>query len=272
MNKIGVGIITCNRTEYLRELLVSLVSCESIVNELVVVNDGKPVTDFDLHQGTWIDNESNLGVGKSKNKAIEHLLSRDCKYVFLLEDDIVIKDKDVFYRYIKACELTGIQHFNFAFHGNDNYNHDGTKAIKLRVEYSKDLAINLYPNVYGAFSFYTKMCIEKVGYMDPFYFNAMEHVDHTNEIIKHGMHPPFRWFADIAESEKYISEIDNGHSGSEIRRDETWVHNFHKAADYFAIKQGFDVRSPYTRQATKDEVINSLNQIKQAYGQKSTGR
>jgi len=40
MNKIGVGIITCNRPDYLRQLLVSLVLCENIIDQLVVVNDG----------------------------------------------------------------------------------------------------------------------------------------------------------------------------------------------------------------------------------------
>lgn len=270
MNKIGIGIITCNRADYLRKLLNTLTKCENIINELVVVNDGVPVSDFDLSQGVWIDNKTNQGVGRSKNSAIEYLLAKGCEYIFLLEDDIVIKDTSVFQKYIKASKITGIQHFNFAFHGSANYNPDGTAAVRLRVEYSKDVAVCLYPNVYGAFSFYTRKSIEEAGYMDSFYYNAMEHVDHTNEIIKKNMHPPFRWFADIADSEKYISEIDSDHSGSEIRKDETWIQNFHKAADYFAKKQGFDVRVP-SQTATKDEVINTLNNIKRTYGQKSTG-
>jgi len=270
MNKIGIGITTCNRSNYLRGLLNTLVQCDEIIDELVVVNDGKSINDFDLPRGVWIENETNLGVGRSKNKAIEYLMAKGCKYIFLLEDDIIIKDKEVFNKYIKASQVSGIQHFNFAFHGIDNYNPDSTPATRLKVEYSKDVAVCLYPNVYGAFSFYTRKCIEEVGYMDNFYYNAMEHVDHTNEIIKKNMHPPFRWFADIADSQNYISEIDQGHSGSEIRRDETWVQNFHKAADYFAKKQGFDVRVP-SHTASKDKVIETLNIIKRTYGEKNTG-
>jgi GT2 family glycosyltransferase len=41
--KIGVGIVTCNRPDYLRKLLVSLVPCENIIDSLVIVNDGKPI-------------------------------------------------------------------------------------------------------------------------------------------------------------------------------------------------------------------------------------
>jgi GT2 family glycosyltransferase len=267
-NKIGIGIITCNRPEYLRRLLVSLVQCESIINELVVVNDGKPINDFDLSQGEWIENEVNLGVGKSKNIALKHLLEKECDYIFLLEDDIIIKDKDVFNKYIEASKLSGIQHFNFAFHGNDNYLPNGAPAERLRVEYSKDVAVCFYPNVYGAFSFYTKECLEDVGLMDEEYYNAMEHVDHTFFISQAGMTSPFRWFADIADSNKYIEELDKNHSGSEIRRDGKWIANFQKAVARFAEKSKINVTGPTDVFWTKDQTIDIVKQIKKKYGKK----
>jgi len=267
-NKIGIGIITCNRPEYLRRLLVSLVQCESIINEFVVVNDGKPINDFDLSQGEWIENEVNLGVGKSKNIALKHLLKKECDYIFLLEDDIIIKDKDVFNKYIEASKLSGIQHFNFAFHGNDNYLPNGAPAERLRVEYSKDVAVCFYPNVYGAFSFYTKECLEDVGLMDEEYYNAMEHVDHTFFISQAGMTSPFRWFADIADSNKYIEELDKNHSGIEIRRDEKWIANFQKAVARFAEKSKINVTGPTDVFWTKDQTIDIVKQIKKKYGKK----
>jgi hypothetical protein len=76
------------------------------------------------------------------------------------------------------------------------------------------------------------------------------------------MHPPFRWFADIANSDSYISEQDKSHSGSTIRKDQSWVQNFHNMADYFAKQNGFDVRDPYAKVATKEVVIESLKNIK----------
>jgi GT2 family glycosyltransferase len=267
-NKIGIGIITCNRPEYLRRLLVSLVQCESIINEFVVVNDGKPINDFDLSQGEWIENEVNLGVGKSKNIALKHLLKKECDYIFLLEDDIIIKDKDVFNKYIEASKLSGIQHFNFAFHGNDNYLPNGASAERLRVEYSNNIAICFYPNVYGAFSFYTKKCLEAAGLMDEEYYNAMEHVDHTFFISQAGMTSPFRWFADIADSNKYIEELDKNHSGSEIRRDGKWIANFQKAVARFAEKSNINVTGPTDVFWTKEQTIDIIKQIKKKYGKK----
>jgi GT2 family glycosyltransferase len=264
-NKIGIGIITCNRPEYLRRLLASLVQCESVIDELVVVNDGKPINDFDLSQGEWIDNKVNLGVGKSKNLALRHLLEKKCDSIFLLEDDIVIKDKEVFNKYIEASSISGIQHFNFAFHGNDNYLPNGAPAERLRVEYSKNIAVCFYPNVYGAFSFYTKECLERVGLMDEEYYNAVEHIDHTYEVYLKGMTSPFRWFADIAGSEQYIEELDRNHEQSTIRKDQRWILNFHKAADRFKQKYNIDIRNPYEKQATKQEVIIWVKKIKKRY-------
>lgn len=260
--KIGVGIITCDRPDYLKKLVKSLDDIS--VNELVIINDGEKQLD-----GGKIDvinnKPSRQGVGKAKNRALNRLKNND--YIFLLEDDIVIKDKNVFDKYITASKLSGIQHFNFAFHGVDNYKPDGTPAVLLRLDYSSDVSVYLYPNVYGAFSMYTKTCISQVGLMDEYYYNAMEHVDHTASIIEAGMHPPFRWFADIADSNKYIEEIDRAHSGSEIRRDQKWVENFHKAADHFTQKFGFDVRNPQATITSKEETVNKLKQIKKQYGQ-----
>lgn len=261
--KIGVGIITCDRPDYLKKLVKSLDGIS--INELIIINDGEKQLDGDkikVHNNT----PSKQGVGNAKNQALKYL--KDCDYIFLLEDDIVIKDTTVFQKYIQASKLSGIQHFNFAFHGTDNYLPSGQPAIRLKLDYSPEVSICLYPNVYGAFSMYTKKCIEEVGLMDEFYYNAMEHVDHTASIIKAGMHPQFRWFADIADSDKYIKEIDKAHSGSEIRRDQKWIENFHKAADYFAKKFGFDVRNPHTITASKEETINTIKQIKKLYGQR----
>ena len=97
--KIGVGIITCNRPDYLRGLLNTLPL--TVINELVVINDGKPVSGFELPQGTWLDNPVNLGVGKSKNRAMKHLYDNGCEFVFIIEDDMLIKESSVFHKYIE---------------------------------------------------------------------------------------------------------------------------------------------------------------------------
>jgi|LakMenEpi03Aug12_release.lakeMendotaPanAssembly.Ray.scaffolds.fasta_scaffold461007_2 glycosyltransferase involved in cell wall biosynthesis len=261
--KIGVGIITCDRPDYFKKLIKSLEGIS--ISDFYIINDGEKQIN-----GGGVKTHNNIppkqGVGKAKNQALRYL--KDCDYIFLLEDDIIIKDKTVFAKYIEASKISGIQHFNFAFHGVDNYFSDGSPAVRLKLDYSPTVSVSLYPNVYGAFSMYTKKCIEEAGLMDEFYYNAMEHVDHTTLIIKANMHPPFRWFADITNSHKYIEEIDRAHSGSEIRRDQKWIENFCTACNYFTQKHGFDVRDPHATVASKEETINAIKQIKNKYGQK----
>jgi GT2 family glycosyltransferase len=266
--KIGVGIVTCDREDFYIQTSESLSKVLQIYTdfETVTVNDG--TNKLKYQPINLINTIGRQGVGKAKNAALKFLLEKNCDYIFLIEDDVIIKDAFVFHKYIEASKLSGIQHFNFAFHGRDNYNSIGQPAIKLRVEYSKDVAICCYPNVYGAFSFYTKECLEKVGLMDEEYYNAMEHVDHTFFIAKAGMTTPFRWFADIADSDKYIGEIDRGHSGSIIRKDEKWFNTFKKGADRFFNKTNIDVTNPYQVTTTKDDVVTIVKQIKDEYCQK----
>jgi glycosyltransferase involved in cell wall biosynthesis len=85
--KIGVGIITYNRPEGLKKLLNSLSQCDNI--NVVVVNDGERIDNLEKFNYHLINNENNLGVGKSKNKALEYLVEHtDCEHLFLIEDDV----------------------------------------------------------------------------------------------------------------------------------------------------------------------------------------
>ena len=134
--KIGVGIITCDRPDYLKGLLDTLVACESTIDELVVVNDGKTVN-VELFKGEWILNENNLGVGKSKNKALRYLLNKNCDYIFLIEDDMLILDKNIFNKYIEAYKLSGIHHFNYGPGSPFNRKQDIQLKLKLQFYYNQ---------------------------------------------------------------------------------------------------------------------------------------
>ena len=114
MSKIGLGIVTHNRPDYFKEIIKHVPV--DVVDELVIVNDGTPYTGADS-PGVLIQHDTNKGVGVSKNDALRHLQSRGCEHFFLMEDDIIIKNKAVFEQYIRASKLTGIQHFNYSQHG-----------------------------------------------------------------------------------------------------------------------------------------------------------
>jgi len=273
MAKIGVGIITCNRNDFLKGLLASLPN--EVIDELVVVNDGKAENQIEV-PGKWLQNKVNLGVGKSKNKAMKHLYDTGCDYIFIIEDDMIIKDKTVFDRYIKASKASGIQHFNygpgspfnrkqqikdFDLHNRHLLDQNTEPNPKLIIEYGNDVKIALFEHTVAMFSFFTRKVIETVGYIDEAYYNAWEHVDHTYCIIKAGYHPPFWWFADIADSEKYLTEAPGAIDNSSIaNKSDQWLKNVTKGREVYLKKHGHYPNMPPTN--SKEQVIQSLKDIK----------
>jgi len=272
--KIGVGIITCNRPDYLKGLLDSLIPCYDTINELVIINDGKPI-EFSLTKGEWLDNEVNLGVGKSKNRALKHLLNKGCDYIFLIEDDMLILNKDIFNKYIEAYRLSGIHHFNygpgspfnrkqdiqFDLHNRHLLKQDTEVNPKLIIEYSKDIKVALYEHTVAMFSFFTKEVLEKVGLLDEQFYNAWEHVDHTYRIIKAGYHPPFWWFADLADSHKLLTEAPGAIDNSSIaNKSEQWAKNVYGGREIYLKKHGhYPNQPPFV---SKDEVIQIIKKLK----------
>ena len=273
MAKIGVGIITCNRNDFLKGLLASLPN--EVIDELVVVNDGKAENQIEV-PGKWLQNEVNLGVGKSKNKAMKHLYDAGCDYIFIIEDDMIIKDKTVFDRYIKASKVSGIQHFNygpgspfnrkqqikdFDLHNRHLLDQHTEPNPKLIIEYDNDVKIALFEHTVAMFSFFTRKVIETVGYIDEAYYNAWEHVDHTYCIIKAGYHPPFWWFADIANSEQYLTEAPGAIDNSSIaNKSDQWLKNVTKGREVYLKKHGHYPNMPPSN--SKEQVIQSLKDIK----------
>ncbi|MDU4943562.1 MAG: glycosyltransferase [Mixta calida] len=260
--KVGVGIVTYNRPAGLRKLLDSLVGTP--VDEIIIVNDGKIYKDFDDLNATIIHNEKNLGVGKSKNIALRYLQNKDVEYFFLIEDDIYIKDGSVFQEYIKASRISGIQHFNFSQHGPNNRDERGMPLPATVINY-ENISIPLYGFCVGAFSFYTRKCLSKVGLMDEAYYNAMEHVDHTYEIIKAGMHPPFCYFADIADSASYLGDEVWSESQSTICRNEGYNQVKAKAINYFIDKHGGHPVDLF-HNITHEQVAKAVIKIRSLHG------
>lgn len=240
--KIGIGIVTCNRPDFLRNLLDSLIPCHDTIDEMIIVNDGIPVTGFNLSQGIWLDNPTNLGVGKSKNKAMSYLLYKKCDYIFLIEDDMMIIDPNIFRKYIEAYKKTGIHHMMFAYHGPANKAgiSKGRPVPRTVIDYGT-VQISLNQHCVGAFCFYTRECLEKVGINDEKYLNAFEHVDHSYRLAKAGYSTPYWWWADIANSLDYIQEQSCSEESSSIKTPEKmqqWSNNIQNSMKHFKSKFG----------------------------------
>lgn len=271
MDKIGIGIVTCNRPKFFLKCF------RSIPNEylLAVVNDGSDFEDIDKLQKektfTYFHNNENLGVGKSKNILFRYLLDSGCDHIFIIEDDIIVKQKSVFQKYVELRNTTGIQHFNFGYHGPANRNNisKGQPSPRYIVDYGKTkLAINA--NSVGAFCYYTKEVLQKVGLIDEDYTNAFEHVDHDYRIFKAGFSTPYWNFPDLADSWEYLDEIECSEKSSAIRPRSDWMENIQRGAKLFTEKHGYSPAWQNTVPDTsKEDVIALLKKIKKKYENKS---
>ena len=205
-NMIGIGLITCNRLNFFQKSINSIPE----VDKIVVVNDGAsyPNSVYPSKISEIIQHKTNKGIAKTKNDALKYLLNSKCNHIFLMEDDVAIKEPSVIENYIRASQLSGILHLNYAYHGRWNRSSTGKPQPRLVLNYGENINLAFHYNLTGALSYFRSNVLHAVGLMDETYKNVLEHVDHTYQIIKNGFHPPFRWFADIENSFNSIIELD----------------------------------------------------------------
>jgi GT2 family glycosyltransferase len=259
ISKIGVGIITCNRKNFFDNCLQSI---PNYIDELIVVNDGD---DFDTAEYQRCDifvhkTPGKTQVGNCKNIAMKHLLDKGCDYIFTLEDDIIIRDPDTFKKYIYTSNETGIEHFNFGFSQKENLDSNLKPVFKKIIEY-KNSKIVLTPNILGAFTFYTRNCLQHIGlHHRKFNKGHGDHPELTYRAFKHGFTTPFWWFADIYGSWDMIENQSNMGDDSLVRNQEKFWDNFKEACSVFNELHGYDMlKVPMT---SEENVIKILKQLK----------
>jgi hypothetical protein len=79
--------------------------------------------------------------------------------------------------------------------------------------------------------------------------------------INKNYHPPFRWFADIVNSNEYIVDQDINHNKSTIRKGD-WLTHFKAGVERFNSKFGIDVTDPRQHVCDLQAVISKLKEIK----------
>jgi GT2 family glycosyltransferase len=260
-NKIGIGIITCNRPDFANKCVLALHANneKEYFHEAILVNDGKEITEYDLSFVPTFNNKTNIGVGRSKNKAFKYLLDKGCDHIFLIEDDIIVKDLNVFQAYIDARNKTGIQHFNFGYHGPANKAgiSGGKPSPRYVIDYG-DIKIAINQHSVGAFCYYTREVLEKVGLIDENFHNAFEHVEHDYRIAKAGFCTPYWNWPDLANSIDYLDEIECSEKSSSIRPRKDWQENIQKGAMLFQQKHGV---LPAWQNAVPDSTLDQVKSI-----------
>jgi GT2 family glycosyltransferase len=270
-NKLGIGVTTKDRPEYFEQCIKTL----PIVDFVCYVNDGDEYASGVYEKGNndkyeVIQHEKNMGIACAKNSALRCLIQNDCNFLFLLEDDILIKNPEVFLKYIKTAEVSGLWHMNYGFSNIYNFNEDGTRAIRSTLDYEDDLSVIFTPNLMAGFQFFHKSVIKAIGYMDERYskLKNMEHVDHSYKAVKCGLLPSYCWWPDINNSWDYISVIEESIENSQSK-DENFKKNFGLACALFNHKYGFNPTQPTENELlSNDQVLKRLENIQKSYARK----
>lgn len=235
--KIGLAVVAYARPDYLEQCLTSLDNTGwGGASERVVCIDFKDVdmsmkliAICDEHEVQYLALMKNGGVAKNKNQGIQYLLNAGCEHIFLMEDDILMKDPNTCIKYVKYAAMHKLEHLNFAHHGPAN--------IGKQIIYDMPNGpLAVYPNCVGAFSYYSRNCIMTVGLIDEGFHNVWEHVEHTYRIIKEGLYTQFWYFADYPASKKLLEEIPGSIANSTIRNETGWEESMRHGEKYWLSK------------------------------------
>jgi glycosyltransferase involved in cell wall biosynthesis len=249
---VGLGLITYNRLDYLKQCLESLEKNNfGGADYVIIVDDGSTdgtrqfIQDYKRKGVYYLCKIKNSGVANSKNEALKRMMDYGCEHMFLMEDDILMKHPQTCHEYIKWAEKWGLQHMNFALHGTMNVDSKFT-YWETDDEKGTTKGITVYPNCVGAFSYYTREVIEVIGYMDENLKNAWEHVWHTLLISEMDYTTPFWFFADHPASHLLLQEIPGSIDNSSIRPRDDWQENIQKGKAYLIQRYGrFLPERPY---------------------------
>lgn len=185
MYKIGIGITTKGRVDMALKNINALKENIPFMDcKVVVVDDGtegimKVESDFRFHYSQ--------GVAIAKNKCLSML--DGCDYLFLLDDDVIIKSHKWYLPYIES----GLEHACYTF------NRGGFISMGTNyVEYGS-------PN--GCMLFFTRKCIDTVGGFDTdFKGFGFEHVNLSDRIFNAGLTPAR--YIDVHNSSMYFKLAD----------------------------------------------------------------
>lgn len=235
---IGCAIVTCNRPDSFLKLYKSIPKDK--IDYFIVVNDGEYCAIFnDIKVDEIIHHETSKSIIASKNDALSRFVEYGTDHVFLIEDNVYVTKDTVFDEYVKASKISGIEHFNYSQQGVANKIGKAMVPNPKAVLGYKDIKIPLYGNLVGAFSYYSKRCLESVGLMDSRYKSALGHADHVCNIIKAELHPPYRYFADIENSWQFFGEEKLAQDDANVLEKESPKQDDEAEVNVFSEKHSF---------------------------------
>lgn len=257
-NKIGVGIMSFNSESYFAELYDSI--DRDKIHELVVINGGDPY-ERDYGVCHWIQHDTNKYPSVCRNDAIEKLVELGCEHIFLIEDDMVILDNDIFKKYIHASQKTGLKYL-WHVSTSDGAGERDKRTPRITVDYPNGERIAFYMNMCNEFTYHHVSVIGALssnGDNRPYDENMRNGFDvemtYRESLMPHA--PPFRWFPDIVGSDSYI--MNNPDAISRLQANGDRENTIGKEWEYFQEKHKVAIAE--VGSGTEDVLRNKLKMI-----------
>ena len=252
--KIGLGITTYNSENYYKSLYNSLEGAK--IDEFVTVNGGNPYKEN--YQCDWIQHSKNRYPSVCRNDCVTFLLNKGCEHIFLIEDDMIIKDVSIFQKYIEASKISKLNYFNFVSTSWES-GLPGNRTPSLVVNYSPEVSISLYKNMCNEFTYHHSSCFK-----EDLYDSNMRDMFDVEMVYRQSLKKnstPFWWFPDISNSDDYIENNPEVQSRLQVDRpDGSRQSIMPQLFEYFTKKHKVSVSE--IPKVDKKEVISFLTQKK----------
>lgn len=232
---IGCAILTYNSEQYFQALYNSI--DQSKIDELVIVNGGDPYTGEYI--GHWIQHTENRFPSVCRNDAVEHLMRMGCEHIFLIEDDMILKDPNIFQKYIDAAQHTGLKYLQFVS-TSDGSGTPGNRNPRKIIDFPNHQKIHCYQNMCNEFTYHHASVFELMG-VRPYDENMRDafDVELTYRESLEGHTTPFWYFADIPNSDDYIE--NNPNAVSRLQANGARERSIAQVYEYFRQKHGLHI-------------------------------
>lgn len=254
MNKTGLVVTTYNSEKWFQELYNTIPF--KYLQETVIVNGGRPY--LKNYKNTfWIQHSTNHGAARARIDGINYLLNKGIEHIFIIEDDMLLLNNNVFNAYVEASLETGLKYFCFCSNARGNGTPDNRTPAEV-VEY-KNTKIAFYREMNNEFTYHHADIFKKIGFYDTTFTHLWD-VEFVYRVLTDKNYGcGFRYFPDIFNSDKYImnhpDSINNSRTNANNKRDR----ELSTFLQLFQTKHGYPVSTVPILE--KQQFVNKLKQI-----------
>lgn len=211
--RVGIGLTTHNRPQVFKNTIENILRWAP-QGVLCIVDDASTIPVVNPLPGNIRSYrfESNVGIARAKNKALELLYNAGCEHFFLFDDDTYPIADNWWKPYVESRE----PHLMYIFESFAN-----APGPNDMIKIYQDEEISAYSHVRGCMLYYKRVVLDTVGGMDTVFGKwGNEHGDLSNRIFSAGL-TRFRYMdvvnskglfyaADEQEHGKFVSTVPGG--------------------------------------------------------------